>query len=255
MLDPPEPLGWYTRSGMKVLGGIAPVLFVFFAACSSEQATREDVGIRPPIGTPHDDASTFDAGPSGNRDATSTDDTGLTGNADAAMGENDSGGASMNDGSTGSSSGDGGGTNTIMGTGPDGQMFNQEAVVFWIPPLPMEDRTSIYILSAPFTCADVQSSGWDARLPAGSQILWFESLGSIAKSYPIVLVPDPMVGQAVAHYEVVGGVEAGGTSGSMTISTIYPMDQVTGSYTIFFQNNQHITGTFSARWCAGGVHP
>jgi hypothetical protein len=224
---------------------LALVSWIVFGACSSGESTREDAGLRPPIGTPHPDASSIDAGADSRSDPAASADGGAS---------DDSGSMAANDASSGGSV-EPGTTNTIMGTAPDGRTFDTARTAMWISVIDVPQNFIVYVISAPITCADIQSPGWDARLPAGSQMLIIETGSQAPGTYHVVdTLNEPAPTEAVVRYEA-DTVRWPGTGGSITLLHAVVPNDTAGYFTVSFANNQIVRGSFDGSYYDGPKVP
>jgi hypothetical protein len=134
------------------------------------------------------------------------------------------------------------------------------------------ETTVIYLLSKSMNCTAMKpGSGWDAKVPTGTQVLELKLAWKPATAAPSTFptqytVTDvkglgsapPPPGSAFALWvigPVTGNVvETPGNSGTVILTGLNAGKNATGSIDITWSGNK-LTGTFDAAFCAGGGEP
>ncbi len=120
--------------------------------------------------------------------------------------------------------------------------------------------TVVYVFSSAIKCNEITQAGWDTTIANKTQILEIKAMGTKAAVYqPIIKAPRlPAGGEAQVNYtlSLTTGtpMEAFSTGGSVTLTKVTAMTNVTGSFDLMFGANA-LKGTFDASYCAAGREP
>ena len=128
----------------------------------------------------------------------------------------------------------------------------------------------IYLLSKPFSCNGsvwAPGQGWDTKVPSGSIVMEFKA-NPIPSSFPApytvphtnpTLATPPPKGQAFAIWSSVNGTpvaaETSATGGTLTLTSLKPNTNVTGTFNLTFAGSNTLSGSFDASYCAGAGEP
>jgi hypothetical protein len=228
-----------TRSCWQV-GGI--IILWLTTACTSSNASTSDTGGSSGTGGAAAGASsTSDARPKGSSE----------GNDASRTGEDVGAGAgSTNDVPTAGASI----TGMVIGTS-----FNAASTALWIGMPDSPTTEVVYVFSNSVNCSALAAPVWDARIPMDTSVLEMKTLGTTTIAYPVASTANPATGQAVVNYTLsktaVPSLETPSGGGTVTLSTIVPATNITGSFDLTFSNGDTLRGSFNAVYCPGGVEP
>lgn len=169
------------------------------------------------------------------------------------------------------------GGNSVSGSGDGTHPFATIAQAWWMGkpdpgPSGKVVTTVLYLLSKPFPCASMgPGSGWDAKVPAGTQVLelklsWdpgtaepstFPAHYTVTDVHGLGSAPPPP-GQAFALWvigPVVGNVIESPASGAkVSLTALNAGKNATGTFDLAYGANK-LTGSFDAANCATGGEP
>ena len=151
----------------------------------------------------------------------------------------------------------GSGSGTATGS-LGGVPFGAVATAMWAGTPDDPASTVIYLFSSPVACAEISTPGWDTRIADKSRVLEMKELGVTPQDYPVVTTVTPAPGEASVNYTVssTSGTpkETGSSAGKVTLETLTPAMNATGSFTLTFATGT-LQGTFDAVYCPGGHEP
>ncbi|HVZ36238.1 MAG TPA: hypothetical protein VG963_27610 [Polyangiaceae bacterium] len=205
-------------------------------------------------GTTHDAGKTgtstaHDSGVQTFQDAGGTHPAGDGGAGAADAGHSSDAGAAHLDGAVSGSSdaSSGGGTTSLMGTlGSLGAVQPTVSSLY----ISYSGETIVYLISAPFTCAQMQQSRWLGSLPSGTQVV------------EVIVKGAPVVGTAVQVGLFAGEVnyapggmssayEQNASSGTITYTKSTANGPVEADFSATYPMG-NVMGTFHAEFCQGG---
>lgn len=206
-------------------------------------------------------------------------DSGTSADATPGTAGTDSGGALDMDGPTTDedAAAPSSGGNSVTGSGDGAHPFGTIAQAWWVgkpDPGPSGNvvDTVVYLLSKPFPCTSMgPGSGWDAKVPAGTQVVELKLAWSPSTNVPThfpahYAVTDvhglgsapPPPGMAFALWvigPVVGKVVEMPASGQdVTLTALNAGTNLVGSFDLVYGAHP-LTGTFDAAYCATGGEP
>src|SRR5262249_20359883 len=77
------------------------------------------------------------------------------------------------------------GRGSIIGLAPDGTLFASVAAAYVIGRPRVAGQTSVYLLSNPIACGELDAPGWGQRITSGTQCLELVLGGSAVASYTV----------------------------------------------------------------------
>ena len=211
-------------------------------------------------GTPTADTGTVgggDTGPGGT-DTGPKADTGPGGTDTGPKADTGPGGTDTGPGGTDTGGGDTTtGGNTISGSA-DGTPFDTVSMALWFGAPDDPATTVIYVFSKPVKCSDFSTPGWDKRITDKTQFLEMKMFGLTPATYTVTTSATPAPGEASVNYTLSSTsgvpVETASSGGTVTLSTITPTTNATGSFALHFGAN-NLNGTYDATYCPGGHEP
>ena len=147
----------------------------------------------------------------------------------------------------------GGMAGTVSGTTNDAP-FSSAAVSYLIGTPDSASSIVVYVFSIPVGCSVLSSTGWDTSVPAGTHVLELKMQGTGSGTFNVTKSSTPAPGEASANSTLAGN-EVIARGGTVTLQTIAAGASATGSFSVQFDNNEFVMGTFSAMFCPGGHEP
>jgi len=152
----------------------------------------------------------------------------------------------------------GSGTGTVSGSFA-GMPFDSIGAAFHIGAADdPTDTIVVELFDQPVACDAISSTGWDTRLD-GVQALELKMVGTTQGAYPVSGGPSPGKGEADANYTLTATngtpSETSATAGSVVVDAVVVGADAQGTFDLTFPNEDALTGTFDAAWCAGGREP
>jgi hypothetical protein len=133
------------------------------------------------------------------------------------------------------------------------------------------DATVIYLLSKAHPCsatAWAPGGGWDTKVPADAIVMELKLAGlppttlpamySVPLTNPALAAP-PKPGQAFAIWADLNGtppvMETSATGTSITVTAVNANMNMQGTFNLTFSGGHTLSGSFDAKYCAGGGEP
>jgi hypothetical protein len=148
------------------------------------------------------------------------------------------------------------GAGTIAGSAA-GHAVDSVAAARWIGAPDSKTTTVVYVFSQPVACGDLCATGWDARVPDGTQILELKLFGTEPGTFKVVKTATPADGEASVNTTFTSGgtpAETSASGGTADLSALTPEESAQGDFTLAF-GSESLSGTFDAAYCPGGHEP
>jgi hypothetical protein len=124
---------------------------------------------------------------------------------------------------------------------------------YWIGKnMPGGPAMTLFLFEAPVACADIVNLNWDKTATGAHQLVEIGVLDTAPKTYTVMT-------DVVASY-LYNNYNPDAFSGTVTIESVTPMVNVTGSFDLTFSLAgatpvDRLMGTFDAAYCADGTEP
>ena len=151
------------------------------------------------------------------------------------------------------------GSNTITGM-MNGTNFNTVGASYWIgkPDVPATD-TVVYMFDRAVACNQMTAAGWDAALPAGTQILEMKMNGKTPATYASGTNPNPTPGKSYSGYTLAAptSTDIPASAGLVTLTmlgTPGPSGFGVGTFQLTLPGGS-LAGSYDAPYCSTGREP
>jgi len=148
------------------------------------------------------------------------------------------------------------GSGTVSGAA-EGHTFDAVASARWIGSPDSGDTTVVYLFSQPTACADLCSTGWDARVQDQNQIVELKLFGTAPGSFTVVTTATPAPGEASVNTTFVSSGnpnEQSASGGTVELGTLIASQAAQGSFSLELGADT-LSGDFDAAFCPGGHEP
>ena len=125
----------------------------------------------------------------------------------------------------------------------------------WIGMPDDPSQTVLYVFNKPIECIDISTSGWDARLPMGTQFFEIIAGDTVPATYAVASMPGKL--QATVTFSYAGGMmptEKVGSSGKVVIDAFTMSAHAVGTFDVTVTGGA-LKGSFDATSCASGREP